>query len=321
MIHLCALAVITDRGRNVIAPNVSPLASDEEDFLQRHVDKLRDEATKAQSPRGRFRQGSTLLGDLESVLTGNITTFDAVATGLVDSLAKAMRGVAALDCVVALVTDGSPTGPEHVSLLKLDAEIEAAQLQQAQSGIRLRVFRDLLPRPGELQKGLSWPDPRYPQSTIVIKDRNTGPTAFYFQNAFGIDASPAAVDTERAFVNALADSLTPSDAAVALNLVGDGGPADEIVARVRERFPNFQPDAPELGAGGALAGRIRPRDVKIQKKKFSADGIDLYVPLDRLDRVTTSHLGDRFETRVVTSTPLTPASSEDLSDPTPSIGT
>src|SRR6266568_7484054 len=300
MIHLCALAVITDRGRNVISPSVSPLAVDEEDFLQRHVNELRGEAMKEQSPRGRFRQGSTLLGDLESVLSSNATTFGTVATGLVDSLAKAMRGVPnALDCVVALVTDGSPSGPEHVSVLKLDAEIEAAQLQQAQGGIRLRVFRDLLPRPGELQKGLSWPDPRDPQSTIVIKDRNPGHTAFYFQNAFGVDASPAAVDSERAFINALAEGLPPSDAAEALNLVGDGGPADEVVARVRERYPNFQPDAPELGAGGALAGRIRSRNVRIQKKKFSADGIDLLVPLDRLDRVSTRQRDGRFETRIM----------------------
>ena len=177
MIHLCALAVITERGRNVIPPSASPLASDEEDFLQRHVNALRSDAAKEQSPRGRFRQGSTLLGDLESVLGGNASTLESVATGLVESLAKTMRGVAnALDCVVALVTDGSPSSPEHMSLLKLDAEIEAAQLQQAQDGIRLHVFRDLLPRPGELQKGLSWPDPRYPESTIVIKDRNPGPT-------------------------------------------------------------------------------------------------------------------------------------------------
>jgi hypothetical protein len=311
MIHLCALAVITERGRNVVPPTISPLATDEEDFLQRHVDELRSEAAKEQSPRGRFRQGSTLLQALGSVLDGSDTILETVATGLVESLAKEMLGVPnALDCVVALVTDRptSGSGPEHVSLLKLDAEIEAAQLQQAQGGIRLRVFRDLLPRPGELQKGLSWPDPRAPESTIIIKDRNPGRTALYFQNAFGIDASPAAVESERAFVNALADSLPPSDAAEALNLVGMGGPADEVVARVRERYPNFQPDAPELGTGGALAGRIRPRNVKVQKIKFYADGIELAVPVDRLDRITTRQQNGQFETRIVTSTPLTPLS-------------
>lgn len=316
MIYLCSLAVVTERGRNVIPPSVSSLADDEEDFLQRHVDKLRGEATKEQSPRGRFREGSALLEGLQAALAGDASAFGEVATGFVDSLAKSMLGVAnSLDCVVALVTDGSQSGPEHVSLLKLDAEIEAAQLQQAQDGIRLRVFRDLLPRPGELQKGLSWPDPRDPQSTIIIKDRNAGHTALYFQNAFGIDASPAAVDCERALVDSLADSLSPSDAAEALKMVGDGGPADEVVARIRNRYPNFQPTAPELGVGGALAGRIRPRNVKIQKKKFNADGIDLFVPLDRLDRVKTRMQDGHFETRITTSTPLTPVSPPDLSDP------
>lgn len=306
MIHQCALAVITERGRNVIAPTISPLAHDEEDFLQRHVNELRDESAKEQSPRGRFRPGSPLLQELESVLSGDNTILESVASELVESLAKAMQGVPnALDCVVALVTDGETRDRRHVSLLKLDAEIEAAQLQQVQGGITLRVFRDLLPRPGELQKGLSWPDPRSPDSVIIIKDRNPGQTALYFQNAFGIDASPAATDTERAFVNALA-ALPPAEAADALNLVGNGGPADEVVVRIKERHPNFQPDAPELGTGGGLAGRIRPRNVKTQKVKFNADGIDLAVPVDRLDRVIVTQQDGRYETRIVTSTPLGP---------------
>jgi hypothetical protein len=322
MIHLCALAVIMERGRRVIPPSVSPLADDEEDFLQRHVDELRADARKEQSPRGRFREGSRLLEDLQAVLTGTAAETRDIANELVDSLAKAMRGVAnALDCVVAVVTDGPESGPEHVSLLKLDAEIEAAQLQQMEEGIRLRVFRDLLPSPGELQKGLSWPDPRAPESTVVIKDRNPGHTAFYFQNAFGVDASPTAVDSERALVDALADNLSAEDAARALDLIGEGGPADEVVTRIRERYPDFRPDAPELGAGGALAGRIRPRNLKIRKKEFHADGIDLYVPLDLLGEVTTVPHDGRFETRITTSTPLTPVAPAKMSDPAPNVET
>lgn len=307
MIHLCALAVITGRGRNVVPPSLGGLDVDEEDFLQRHVDNLRGVASKADSPRGRFRHGSTLPQDFKAALTDDRTEFGGVAGRLVDSLATSMRGAAnALDCVVALVTDGPPTGPEHVSLLKLDAEIEAAQLEQVQDGgVRLKVFRDLLPRPGLLQKGISWPDPRAPHSSVIIKDRNRG-TALYFQNAFLIDASPTALETERALIDALADDLPIADVADALALVGDGGPADEVVARVQEHYPDFQPDAPELGARGALAGRIRPRDVKVQKKKFYADGIDLSVPLDRLHQVKTEDQGGGFETRITTSTPLTP---------------
>jgi hypothetical protein len=311
MIHVCSLAVITERGRKVVPPSVSALDVDEEDFLQRHVDALRGEARREESPRGRFRVGSGLLTDFELALMADATEFEEIATELVTSLAKAMRGAPkALDCVVALVTDGDKSGPGHVSLLKLDAEIEAAQLEQVKDGIRLRVFRDLLPRPGQLQKGLSWPDPREPLSDVIIMDRNAGHTAYYFQNAYGVDASPSAMDTERALVNAIADGLPPEDAADALSLVGGGGPAEEVVSRIRERHPNFDPDAPELGAGGSMAGRIRSRGVTARKKEFRADGIDLRVPLDRLDRVSTAKTGDRFETRITTSTPLTPLRDE-----------
>lgn len=318
MIHLCALAVITGRGRNVVPPSVGTLDDDEEDFLQRHVDNLRGVALKADSPRGRFRHGSTLPRDFKAALTDDRTEFGDVAARLVNSLAASMLGATnALDCVVALVTDGSPSRPEHVSLLKLDAEIEAAQLEQVRDGVRLKVFRDLLPRPGLLQKGISWPDPRTPHSGIIIKDRNRG-TALYFQNAFLIDASPTALETERALIDALADELPIGDVADALALVGDGGPADEVVARVQEHYPNFHPEARELGAGGALAGRIRPRDVKVQKKKFYADGIDLSVPLDRLHQVITDDRGGSFETRISTSTPLTPVDRTMLSSNSPS---
>ena len=80
--------------------------------------------------------------------------------------------------------------------------------------------------------------------------------AFYFQNAFGIDASPAAVDSERALVNALADNLAPSDAAVALSLVGDGGPADEIVtlgsgSAIRTFSPTLRNSARAVHSPGA----------------------------------------------------------------------
>ncbi len=308
MICACSLAVITDRGRDVVPASLSDLERDEADFLQRHIDALRSDALREDSPRGRFRTGSALKDELEAMLEPDCPDWDEIAANLVDSLAKAMRGAPrALDCVVALVTDGREARPEHVSLLKLDAMIEAAQLERVRSGIRLRVFKDLLPRPGELQKGLSWPDPRTNVSEIIIKDRNFGQTALYFQNAFGVDASPTALTTEKAFVNALADSLPSSAVEDALNLVDDGGTADQILARIKEKYPDFHCDSVELGSRGALPGRIRPQSVRTQKKIFRADGIELRVPLERLGRLTTLSRGDGcYETHIVTSTPLTP---------------
>jgi hypothetical protein len=287
---------------------LSDLAEDEADFLQRHIDALRADALKEDTPRGRFRSGSTLEEEFGALLARDCPRFEQIASGLVDSLAKAMRGTPrALDCVVALVTDGRRDSvPEHVSLLKLDAMIEAAQLEKVRSGIRLRVFRDLLPRPGELQKGLSWPDPRGAISQIIVKDRNFGRTALYFQNAFGVDASPTALETEKAFVNAIAGSLRPTDAAEAMKLIEDGEPTETIMTRIKDHYPELEYDAAELGAGGALSGRLRSQGVKSQKKIFRADGIELRVPLDRLSQVETVECDGRYETRISTSVPLTP---------------
>jgi hypothetical protein len=212
----------------------------------------------------------------------------------------------AKDCVVAVVTSGPGKAADCVSLLKLDAEIEAAHLEKVRDKIRLRVFRDLLPRPGDLQKGISWPDPRVGVSDVIVKDRNIGHAAYYFQNAFGVDASPNSLDTARALAEALADNLSPSEVKDALELVGDGGPAEQVIPRLRDRFPNIELGGDDTTGRGPLAGFVRSRTVRAQRKVFRADGIELRVPLDQLDRVYTVYRSGRYETRVDTSTPMTP---------------
>jgi hypothetical protein len=122
-----------------------------------------------------------------------------------------------------------------------------------------------------------------------------------------VESSPGALETEKALINAIADGLPATEAAEAMNFIGDGGPADEVVSRIRDRFPGFRHHSPELGAGGSMAGQLRSRNLKGHKKEFQADGIELRVPLDRLDRVVTIQEEDGlFETRIRTNVPLTP---------------
>jgi hypothetical protein len=303
----CSLGIITDRGRNIIAPKVSDLEQEEADFLQGHIDALRADAQSHDTPRGRFRPGSRLREDFERLLVCDSEQFDEISGGLVDSLAKAMRGTPkAKDCVVAVVTSGSGSSAEFISLLKLDAEIEAAHLERVRDKIRLRVFHDLLPRPGDLQKGLSWPDPRTGVSEVIVKDRNIGHAAYYFQNAFGVDASPNSLDTAKALAGVLAERLAPSDVLEALELVGDGGPAEDVIPRLQDRYPSLELGAGDSSGRGPWAGWVRPRTVRAQRKVFRADGIELRVPLDLLDRVYTVRRGGRYETHIDTSTPMTP---------------
>jgi hypothetical protein len=309
VIQRCALAVITKRGHSIVPPSISALERDEEDFLHRHVERLRS-AVKATDARGRLRPGSTLAADMANALTASDDDFLAFADRLVDELAKAMKSVGnAPDCVVAVLTEG-PGSANTTSLLKLDAEIEAAQLEQTRQGIRLRVFQDLLPRPGDLQKGISWPDPRSPESEVIVLDHvKAGTAALYFQSAMRIDASPRAIDTERALLDAISE-LPEAQVAAAVAAASDGGTAERVVERIRQTVPSFQPTAAELGAGGALAGPIRPGFSTTAMRTFSADGIELKIRLDRLTRVRTHLVGSEYRTTIVTSTPLTPVETE-----------
>jgi len=312
MIEKCALAVITDRGRNVIPATWSDLDEDEEDFLVRHVERLR-KTTNASETRGRFRPDSTLEKDFAAALTADKVAFVAVAGRLVQQLADAMQGVNSASCVVALVVEESTKGGQRtVSLLKLDAEVEAAQLDRSGEGVRLRVFKDLLPRPGDIQKGLSWPDPRAPHSTLVVLDAIVEGTAKYFQNAYRIDASPNARVTEKALVEELAE-LTPSRIVAAVAAIGDGGDAEAVIERIRGQVPRFEVSAPELGAGGAMPGVIRPQFATVVKKSYEADEIELKLPLARMAQVRTRRVGTGFQTVISTSTPMTPVDNDDVS--------
>lgn len=304
-ISRCALAVITERGKKVVEPTISDLDEAEEDFLERHVSELRLQ-TRVGDARGRFATGSGLLAEIELGVSGSDDQFIEVAKAMVARLAAAMQKVhATSSCVVALVVQASVTGSAHVSLLKLDAEIEAAQLEQTKEGaIKLHVFDDLLPSPGEIQKGFSWPDPRAPESELVVLDKvRHGSATKYFQTAFGIDASPRPKDTEDALVREILD-LPSAERAAAIQAVGEGGPADGVVDRIRSSVASFDPGSEELGGQGRMAGFVRPGFSATARATFEADGIEISVPLSKADAIESHPEGTGYVTVIRTSTPL-----------------
>lgn len=300
----CALAVITDRGHNVVPPSLSDLDPVEEDFLERHVAELRSQ-TGVGDARGRFRDTSSLSDDINSALAADGDAFVAIAARLVTQLAVAMQGVNSSSCVVALIVQDF-AAERRFTLLKLDAEIEAAQLEQTADGIKLHVFDDLLPRPGDIQKGLSWPDPRSPDSDLIVLDRvRHGSAAKYFQLAFGIVASPRPKDTEDALMIELAQ-MSPTDAQLAVTAIGQGGPAEQVVARIRDVVPGFAPASHELVPVDGPPGYIRSSFDGTAPVKFQADGVQLSVPVSMRAAVETHREGTGYVTTIRTSTPLTP---------------
>lgn len=285
----------------------------EEDFLQRHLDRLR-EVVNGSDTRARFRAGSFLVAELPDLLADDEDLFLDVSETLVNRLAAAMEQTGnASACVVAVVSEGPDAGPSSAALLKLDAEVEAAQLNETREGLRLRVFQDLLPRPGDIQKAFTWPDPRAPESELIVLDKVVaGSATKYFQDAFEIDVSPKSKDTEEALIEEIL-KLPTVQLRPALTAVADGGNAEDVVERVRSVAPSFGAQARELGGGGALPGKVRPGFVATAKRTFLAENIELRVPLDALDRVETRRDGDAYVTSIRTRVPLTPIT-QDPSD-------
>src|SRR5262249_18749370 len=148
-----------------------------------------------------------------------------------------------------------------ISILKLDATKEAARFRELTKGvIRLHVLKDLLPAPNELQKGISWPDPRSDSDAIIV-DRNLE-AAKYFLNAYELDVSPRSADTERALLKAIA-SLPEEEVKEAYRAVADAaGAGPQIASDLKTRFTALDTTDPALRPDAAVPGLVRTNQVR-----------------------------------------------------------
>lgn len=272
----------------VTATSWAELDPDDVDFLSRHVNKLRDEAGAEDQLITRFQPGSGIPDMLSKLLTASEEEFVAISADLGARLQASMdQSTTPSPGVLAIIVSG-PQGsaPAWVSVLKLDAISEAASFEFDQGQVTLRVLRDLLPAPGQLQKGISWPDPRRTVSDAIVIDRNQS-VGQYFFNAYELQVSPTPAVSERVLAEAIVQGVDRGERVQAMQFAASlGGRADEVAAQVKQRYPSVHIDRNELGADGALGGYIRPKKVAAHLTRFRGDGIVVTVPYERLDRIT-----------------------------------
>ena len=270
----------------VTATSWAELDPEDVDFLSRHVDKLRCAAGAEDQLITRFQPRSGVPDLLGKLLMASEDEFVAISADLATRLQASMdQSTTPSPGVLAIIVSG-PQGstPAWVSLLKLDAISEAASFEFDQGQVTLRVLRDLLPAPGQLQKGISWPDPRTVSDAIVI-DRNQS-VGQYFFNAYELEVSPTPAVSERVLAEAIVRGVDRDKRVQAMRFAASlGGRADEVAAEVKQQYPSVQIDREELGADGALGGYIRPRRVAAHLTRFRGDGIVVTVPYERLDRI------------------------------------
>jgi hypothetical protein len=283
---LKATLTFVDRNQPLVLPtSLAELEDEDIDFLARHVDKLRESAITEQTLLSRFQHGSGIPAQLQELLAAGDADFIEISRGLADRLYTSMRqSTTPGPGVLALIVNNAGQGSVVTSVLKLDAINEAASYRVDQGAVKLSVLRNLLPAPGQLQKGISWPDPRVGSDAIVI-DRNQS-AARYFFNAYELRVSATSAEAERVLGTAIVKGLPKTERAQAMEfVVALSGPADKVVAQLKSRYPDLDVDQPELGGGDTVGGYIRAGKVARHMTRYRGDGILVVVPNDRLDRV------------------------------------
>lgn len=287
-----ALGAIANRGANQIPPNIVTLAGTaEQDFLARHVTKVRDN----NQARSFFAGGSAVPGLLARLSTDNGPDFVAGAGDLQRMLASTMRlSTNASDCVTALVhAQDTQGGPNHLTMLKLDANVEAARRDIVRGVVNLTVLSNLLPTPRDLQKALSWPDPRA-DSDVLMVDTNAA-NAQYFENAYQVHVSPKSGEAEAEVQAAIVANVPQSDLARALQEASQlEGPADSVLRTLAQRHPSLSSAAQQSATAARPAGIVRRNKVAARPVVWRADGVELRVPADRATDVTVAHAGNGY---------------------------
>ncbi|HEU5001170.1 MAG TPA: nucleoid-associated protein [Actinomycetota bacterium] len=277
------------------ATAMAELDGEDESFLARHADHLRSAAQDENNLLSRFQPDSAIPALLEELLAAEDTRFIAICGALAGRLQASMdQSTNPYPGVLAIVTMGEGDNAESVSILKLDAVTEAARMRIARGQVKLSVFRDLLPAPGNLQKGISWPDPR--ASDAIVIDRNPS-AARYFFNPYDLLVSRLPREAERALAAAIIRDVPRRQRAAAMEFSSSlSGPAQEVATQVVARYPNVRIDDPALGGGTAPGGNIRQGKVGTHKVRFRADDITVTLPTSRFDRITgPRRVGDHWE--------------------------
>lgn len=301
-VTMCALGVIQRRGATTIDPKVVTIGANESDFLVRHIKKVRSLTdASARSVFAPMAGTPTQLSTLVS--TASTLVFEAMAKTMQDSLAQHMRtSTNARDCVFAIVrSEEENSGSKHVTLLKLDAVVEAAKMTLLNARVTFEVLRDLLPEPGKLQKALSWPDPR-PISDVIMLDTNVT-SAQYFENAYQVSVSPKSSETEGELLEVLVSNVPKVDLPAAIVAAAKlEGPLDQVLMSLTETYPVLQQSARAAATAPRPSGIVRQNKVAARFVVWRADGAELRVPADLVGNVGVSQVEDGWQLTLRTQT-------------------
>lgn len=242
-----------------IGPNVEEIS----DFLVSHARGLRrgtteraNEASKA-APLTRFLTKANTEAQFQDLAHGSDDEFLAAARTFTTDLITQMGHKNAKEGVLVCATF-EDAGQMSAAALKLEVVSEhGAFLEGLESGrVTLTAIQQVLDRPGDLQKGVVYPDPR-PDSDAIVADRVNQTEAQYFLTAVGIEVIEPGKSALGIVAQTLSDAVRPEDRVRVIRQLQDaeGGEVDEVVTAAIAEV-QMAPAAPDLLE--MLRGRDRP---------------------------------------------------------------
>ena len=282
------------RGAVPAIPWIRPGVVEVSAFLAAHVAGLRDRATEGSAAHALFANPADLQL-MQDIRSGDESAFLAAAgilgTRLVAEMHHVGGALPGLLVCSTLVSDTDPT-IAYAVVLKLQVVSEqGAVLQRLDTGEEtLAPVTDVLDRPGELQKGLVFPDER-PDSQAVVGDKAAQQEARYFLRAMGVTLEARDSASAGALVAAVAHRagrVIAEQVVQALPSVQPAAPR-EVLATLGQTIPDLT-EAAVADIAEALVTAERPV-VRIDTSahvtaRLRAGALTLTGPADEVRRVT-----------------------------------
>jgi hypothetical protein len=251
------LAVVS-RTQPVVRPTMGPDVEEVSAFLVSHVRNLLGGSASDLAPLVTFTDAQRR-HVFEQLSNGTDEEFLTAATGLTRGLVTEMSRVNSKEGVLVCATFDDGVGGLLSAALKLEVVSDhGAILEQLGAGaVKLSAVEDVLDRPGELQKGLVFPDQR-PGSDAVVGDKANQTEARYFLVGMGVTAEEHAKRALGLVAEALVDATTrPREVSAVLRQLGtvEPGALDDVVTAAVEGITLSRPVEEIIDD---LAARERP---------------------------------------------------------------
>lgn len=271
-----------------IRPGVNEVSA----FLCAHAQGLMEKADDGSAANATFYDVAReqLIKDLQ---VGSDAKFLAAADVLATRLCDEMNHVGnpASGLLVCTTFEHGSAASRIAAVLKLEVvSDQGAVLRRLDSGEEtLAAVTNVLDRPGDLQKGLVYPDSR-PRSSAVVGDKAAQQEARYFLKSVGItlEARPnASAAALVAAVGKYTDRQTAQQVVEALPAVSEGSPRevlqeirgqgvtipDPAVAVIVDELTNADRPVPRVDVSAPVKGKVRAGGLTVSGSASDIAGV------------------------------------------------